>query len=395
MQLAKMTLLVSSLLMSLSLTAQDIKPEIVAEWAAIKYDIQNSKIKQTWEQSNIYDKAIMQGVKVDQNDNLYISTARWGGAEIPATLSKLKGSGRSAVLVPFPSEELNDVNNPQGLKAVLGFEIDRNNVMWILDQGHIAGQPTKEGDEKLILWDLNSNKEIQRYNFTEQDSSRKCSFLNDIVVDNDSNFAYITDSGIFCKPLAGGLIIYNQTKNQARRILSGSKFTNNEPHFFFNINGEPVSKDKPMLTGADGIALSGDKKTLYWTNLTGNTLYSIDTKILRDFSVPETEIRKHIRVVTSLPSNTDGMTADREGNLYMTGLTINGLMKRDAKTGEISRFFYDKNMVWPDTLSIGKNGELYVSSNNLHRKDLNYKNPETSNYKIWKLNINQKSYTSK
>ncbi|WP_439258451.1 L-dopachrome tautomerase-related protein [Lonepinella sp. BR2271] len=379
----------------LSVSASNLPAEIVAEWNAIKYEVKNPLIKSTWEKSQIYDKALMQGVKVDQNNHLYVSTARWAGSEIPATLSKLKGNGKSAVLVPFPSEELNDVNNPQGLKAVLGFEIDRNNVMWILDQGHIAGQPTKDGDEKLILWDLNTHKEISRYHFTEKDSSRTCSFLNDIVVDNDHQFAYITDSGIFCKPLDGGLIVYDQTKNQARRVLSGSKFTQNEPHFFFNINGEPVSKDQPMLTGADGIALSGDKETLYWTNLTGNTLYSIKTQILRDFSLPESEIEKHVKIVNLLPSNTDGMTADRAGNLYMTGLTINGLMKRDAKTGEISRLFYNQNMVWPDTLSIGNDGSLYVSSNNLHRNDLNYVDPPTTNYKIWKLTINQKPYTDK
>lgn len=395
MKISKITLLISLSIFSASVISQEMKAEIVAEWVALKYEVQDPQIRKTWEQSKIYDKAIMQGVKVDHNENLYVSTARWGGAEIPATLSILKGQGDSAVLVPFPSEEMNNVNNPKGLKAVLGFEIDRNNVMWILDQGHIAGQPTKEGDEKLILWDLNTNKEIQRYNFSEKDSSRKCSFLNDIVVDNDSKFAYITDSGIFCHPLDGGLIIYDQTKNKARRILSGTKFTTNEKNFFFNINGEPVSKNKPMLTGADGIALSGDKKTLYWTNLTGNTLYSIDTAVLRNFSIPETEIRKHIKIVASLPSNTDGMTADRVGNLYLTGLTINGLMKRDAKTGQISRLFYNKNMVWPDTLSISDKGELFVTSNNLHREDLNYKDPETSNYKIWKLEINQKSYTAK
>ena len=33
---------------------------------------------------------------------------------------------------------------------MLGFEIDRNDVMWILDQGHVAGAPSGPGDEKLI-----------------------------------------------------------------------------------------------------------------------------------------------------------------------------------------------------------------------------------------------------
>ena len=165
------------------------------------------------------------------------------------------------MLVPFPSEAMNDVGNPKGLKAVLGFEIDRNDVMWILDQGHIAGAPSGPGDEKLVLWDLKANKEIQRYEFTDADSDKKCSFLNDLVVDNDTGFAYITDSGIFCNPLHGGLIIYDSKANKARRILDQSLFTNNEPHFVFNIDNRTVLAKTPMLTGADGIALSGDKQS--------------------------------------------------------------------------------------------------------------------------------------
>ena len=78
-------------------------------------------------------------------------TARWGGPEIPATLSRLKKQGDEYKLVPYPSEEMNDIDNPKGLKAVLGFEIDRNNVMWIRDQGHVAGQPTEPGDGKTAL----------------------------------------------------------------------------------------------------------------------------------------------------------------------------------------------------------------------------------------------------
>lgn len=388
--------------LTLSLLATSViaapKLDVVAEWDSLPYQIKDNTIKQRWEKSDLYGKALMQGVKVDKQSELYVTTARWGGPEIPATLSKLKKTGNEYKLVPYPSEKMNDINNPKGLKAVLGFEIDRNNVMWILDQGHVAGQPTKPGDEKLVLWDINKNKEIQRYEFKDKDSSRKCSFLNDVAVDNDSGFAYITDSGIFCQPLDGGLIIYNSKTNEAKRVLSGTKFTNNEKNFFFNINGKPVLTNNPMLTGADGIALSGDKKTLYWTNLTGNTLYSIETAILQDFDRSEAEIQASVKAVTTLPSNTDGMTADRDNNLYMTGLTINGIMKRDAKTGDVTRLTHNDDMVWPDTLAWGPDNNLYISSNNLHTfvdGKMNFSNPKTSNFRIWKLSLNKKPYTSK
>lgn len=211
---------------------------------------------------------------------------------------------------------LNDVNNPKGLKAVLGFEIDRNDVMWILDQGHVAGAPSGPGDEKLIGWDLKTGKEVARYEFSEADCDRKCSFLNDVAVDNDAGVVYISDSGIFCSPLKGGLIV----AQKAKRVLSAPEFVNDEA-YTFQIHGRDVLKAKdgkpnPMKTGADGIALSGDKKTLYWTNLTGNRLLSLPTALIRDFGKTEDEVKKAVKVETTLPSNTDGITADRANNLY-------------------------------------------------------------------------------
>ena len=373
------------------------KLEIIAEWNSLPYKTEDQNTAKKWEQSDIYGKALIQGAKLDSEGNIYVSTARWAGAEIPATLSKLVKGKKGWELEPYPSSKFNDISSKLGLKAVLGFEIDRNDVMWILDQGHVAGK-MKEGDAKLILWDIKKEKELQRYTFSNQEADPKCSFLNDIAVDNDSGFAYITDSGIFCDPLHGGLIVYDSKNNKARRILDQHKFTNNEPHFFFNIDDRPVLKNGGMQTGADGIALSGNKNTVYWTNLTGNSLYSLDTDLLRDFSVNETILENAVRLETSLPSNTDGMTSDRAGNLYMTALSLDGLMKRDAKTGQLSRFVHHPEMNWPDTLAWGSDGSLYIVSNHLHvwvDGDMNFENPEIPNFRIWRIDNVGESYTKK
>lgn len=373
-------------------------PEIVAEWNTLPYSVKDEAIKSAWEGSEIYGKALIQGAKVDSAGNIYVSTARWGGTEIPATLSKLvpDASGGFA-LEAFPSEALNDIANAAGLKAVLGFEIDRNDVMWILDQGHVAGAPNAAGDAKLVLWDIKANKELQRYEFTDEEADAKCSFLNDIAVDNDTGFAYIADSGIFCDPLHGGLIVYDSNTNTVRRILDQSRFTNDEPNFFFNIDDRPVLKGGGMRTGADGIALSGDKQTLYWTNLTGNHLYSLPTELLRAFDTNETVIENAVDVAAVLPSNTDGMTADNAGNIYMTALSLDGVMKFDESTREVSRFVHHPEMNWPDTLAWGPEGALYIVSNHLHvwvDGDMDFENPAIPNFRIWKVPGVGQSYTT-
>ena len=72
------------------------------------------------------------------------------------------------------------------------------------------------------------------------------------------------------------------------------------------------------------------------------------------------------KVTPPLPSNTDGMTADRDGNVYMTALTLNGLLRLDGKTGQVSRFVFHPEMSWPDTLAWGPDGSLYVVANHLN-----------------------------
>jgi sugar lactone lactonase YvrE len=289
---------------------------------------------------------------------------------------------------------MNDVMNPEGLKSVLGFEIDRNNIMWILDQGHIAGEPSGLEDEKLILWDITKNKEIKSYIFSPEDSDKTSSFLNDIVVDNDTGFAYITDSGIYSDPLDGGLIIYDSQGNQARRIFDASSLTNDDPNFVFNMSNRPVTKNGEMRTGANGIALTGDKKTLYWTNEASNLLYSIPTVLLRDFSLPEATLKSAVKIMV-LPSNTDGLTSDRNNNIYLTALLLNGVLKLDTTTGRISRFVYHPEMVWPDTFAWHPDGSLYLLSNHLNLwvdDDMNFKDPEVPNFRIWRIPISAQPY---
>lgn len=377
--------------------------EVIAQWNRLTWDLGDPVAEKAFNENQDYKKAMLHGVKVDTQGNMYVSTARWGGPQVPATLSKLVKKEGQWVLQPFPNKAYNDINNPDGLKAVLGFEIDRNNIMWILDQGHIAGAPNKPGDAKLIGWDLTHNREIARYTFTNKEADFTCSFLNDVAVDNDAGVIYITDSGIMCHPLKGGLLVYNMRTNKVRRVLNAPEWVNDQPGFTFKIHGRDVLKYKDgqpnsMRTGADGIALSGDKKTLYWTNLTDNRLLRIPTATLRDPKLSETDLEKMIRVDSVLPSNTDGMTSDRKGNIYMTALTLNGLMKRDAYTGKVTTLLTNDDIAWPDTLSWGPGGTLYFTSNHLNLwadGDMNFDNPAVANFRIYRIQLNEKPYTAK
>lgn len=109
-------------------------------------------------------------------------------------------------------------------------------------------------------------------------------------------------------------------------------------------------------------------------------------------------MRKAVKVEATLPSNTDGMTADRAGNLYMTALGLNGVMKRDVKTGVVSTLVTSDDISWPDTLAWGPRGDLYLVSNHLHLwvdGDMDFDKPRVPNFRIYRMKLGATPYHAK
>jgi sugar lactone lactonase YvrE len=371
--------------------------EILFQWDHLSWDFQDYAMKKTFYEKEYFKGAMPAGFKTDSMGNFYLSVPRWNEG-IPATLNKVIMKDGKPILQAFPSWEMNKEGNPNALQSILGFEIDENDRMWILDQGHVMGAPSIDGSQKIVIWDLKTNTHINTIKIPDNISSYEASFLNDICVDNDSGFAYIADSGIFTDPLQGGLIIVNTKTNELRRVLHQHESTQDVKDYWFEIGGTKIWKDAPMRTGADGIALAADRKTLYWCPLTSRNLYCIETKIIQDFDTPQTEIEKAVIDLGSKGTNTDGMTADNKGRIWYTMLEGMGMGYYDPKTNSMNKFVSDKRMVWVDTPQIDNKGYILFSTNQLHflnKEELDYNKPD--NLIIWKAYIGDdvKSYLIK
>jgi len=362
------------------------KYDILFQWKYLEYDLPEP-MAQEYIDKEYYKGAMPAACKVDSQGTYYLSVPRWDEG-LPATLSTLVEKDGKVLLRPFPSLELNEPGNPAALQSVLGFEIDESDVMWILDQGHIMGAPSIDGAQKIVRWDLRKNQLVDVIPIPSDISDYVASFLNDIVVDNETGFAYIADSGIFTDPLQGGLIVVNARTKELRRVLHQHESTQDEAGFWFEIDGTKVWKDTPMRTGADGIALSGDRQTLYWCPLTGRNLYSLPTALLRDFSTPEEELEKAVVDLGSKGTNTDGMVADNQGRVWFTMLEAMGMGYFDSATGEMTRYVTDPRMIWVDTPQITPAGDLIFSTNRLHfigKRELDYDDPD--NLIVWKAEL--------
>jgi hypothetical protein len=368
--------------------------EIIFHWAHLDWVFENEKMEGEFRRNEYWKGAMPAGFKIDAEGNYYLSVPRWAPG-IPATVNKVVMVDGAPKLTAYPSWEMNAIGDPAALQSVLGWEIDELGRAWFLDQGHIEGEPCIDGAQKIVCWDLRRNELIESIPVPHEIASYQASFLNDLVVDNKNGFVYIADSGIFSDPLEGGIIIYNMRTKELRRVLHKHVSTQDVPGYWFKIMGKLVWKDRPMRTGADGIALAADRKTLYWCPLTARNLYAIDTAYVQNYETPHPDIEAAVQDLGDKGTNTDGMGADNRGLIYYTMLEGQGIGIYDPGEQSYRPFVTDERMIWVDGMTFDNKDYLIFNSNRLHELfggDLDWS--ESYNLIVWKAFLGEgvKSY---
>ncbi|MGH6643863.1 MAG: L-dopachrome tautomerase-related protein, partial [Bradyrhizobium sp.] len=312
------------------------------------------------------------GIHFDAKGIAYVSTPRLVSAAAPATLSILDTRAETgpARLTAFPSRQGNvvDAAPERSLRNVLGFYVDRRNGwLWALDMGFVAGEAeSPAGSQKVLVLDLKSGRTVKRIAL-DGVADRRASFLNDIVVDERRRVAYISDSGSRSAPNNKvGLIVVDFATGAARRVLDRDPSLQVEPGVKVISHGADVWPGNPLLIGINGIALSPDSRTLYWTVTTGTRARAIPTAVLRKAGSTEEQISASIQDLGAVGGNTDGIVTDAIGNLYITDVTRDGIVKYDPRTKAMSLIASDEDVHWPDTPAIQPGGDLIFTSSALN-----------------------------
>jgi sugar lactone lactonase YvrE len=342
--------------------------EILFHWPHLDWLFDDPQAEAEFRAGEYWKGAMPAGVKLDRHGTYYVSVPRWE-AGIPATVNRIEFVDGRPMLAAYPNWEMNRAGDPAALQSVLGWEIDEQGCAWFLDQGHIQGAPCADGAQKIVCWNMERNTLLDSIPIPDHIASYQASFLNDLVIDNANGFIYIADSGIFSDPLQGGLIVYNRRTRELRRVLHQHASTQDLPGYWFEIAGKKVWRDRPMRTGADGIALSADRRTLYWCALTGRNLYALETRYLQDFSIPHAEIEAAVQDLGDKGTNSDGMGADNRGAIYYTMLEGQGIGVYNPAGGSGRAFrtlFSDPRMVWVDGLTFDNEGNIIFNNNRLH-----------------------------
>lgn len=337
-----------------------------------------------------YD-AMPTGVTVSEQGRLFVNFPQWGD-NAPFSVGEI----RDGKVVPYPDQAINTPDQKAPAKHFISVQsvvADGQGRLWVLDTAAPKFSAPQPGGAKLVAIDFKSNKVVKTLVFPAN-VILPSTYVNDMRFDfrtGKEGTVYVTDSSVSGP---GAIIVMDISTGKATRRLDGDVSTSADKRFIPTVEGEAMlargadGTAKPFGVASDGIALSPDGQTLYFSPLSSRHLYAVPTRLLRDEHVTEAQLSAAVLDMGEKGAS-DGLEADANGAVYASDYEHNGIRKRLAD-GTWQTIVHDPRAIWPDTLSIGPDGYLYFTANQLNRqagfhggKDL-----RTKPYSLFRVKIN-------
>ena len=254
--------------------------------------------------------------------------------------------------VPWP-----DLDHQKTFGRVLGIRIDQQNRLWALDTGnHGLNVP------KVTAWDLKNGKLLREIKF-DRSIAGLGSDYNDLQVSPDGETLYIVDSSFFRHKPA--IIVVDLKTGSSRRVLDNHPSVKPDRYI-------PIVRDRKMeiyglvalRPGVDSVALSRDGKWLYYSPITSEHLYRISTDALKNSSLSDVQLAD---LVETLPVKTmsDGISIDDQNRVYIADPEHSALHRYMPETGKIETLVQSDQLRFPDGLSFGPDGWIYMTASAL------------------------------
>ena len=253
--------------------------------------------------------------------------------------------------VPYPS----GAEQAELFDTVLGVSIDRFNRLWTIDHGNHGLRPAR-----IVAIDLDTNVVIREQQFSPEIAPAG-SFLQDLQVSADGRTIVIADASFWRKSPA--IVVYDVETGDARRVLESHESVSAEKYMIRSQDREMefLGGIVSLRGGIDGIALGPE--WLYYGAISGSGLYRVRLSDLRNESLPPGQLANRVERFSDKPLS-DGMSIDVEGNIYITDVEHSSVFVVGPDR-ELETLIQSRHIRWPDALSFGPDGYLYLADSAL------------------------------
>ena len=265
------------------------------------------------------------------------------GGDPPIAVAELVG-GKP---VPYPDQAFQ-----ARYQSVLALRIDRQGRLWALDYAHYGwGQP------RLLAFELDSGALVHEYDFPSEVAGL-LSMVNDFQVDPAGEKIYIAESNpIRQKP---ALIVYDIANQTSRRLLERHASVRAKDYVLETPDRRILVFGLfPLRIGVDSIALDKRGEWLYYGPVSGDRLHRIATRDLNDTALDDDALGARVENFGPKPLS-DGLSMDVEDNVYLTD-PEHGAILALGPDRSLRTLVKDPRLRWPDGLSFGPDGWLYVT----------------------------------
>lgn len=328
------------------------------------------------------------GISVSESNRIFVNFPRWTEDNAISVAELADGQ-----LKPYPDEEWNAWRNARKDElpardhwvCVQSVVADGRGSLWVLDPAAPAQAHMVPDGPKLVRIDLASDKVTQVIPFDERVAPQG-SYLNDVRFSNDGKHAYITDSGV-----RGALLVVDIGAGKAVRVLDGHPSTQMKQGLDVAADGKVLRRPdgRGVEFSADGIALSGDGRYLYWQAIKGDQLYRIPTAALLGAGLRGEDVAGQVEPYGFNGVNDGLLIARGTEHMYLTSVQDDAIKMRDLAEGPQGQpriVVQDERLRWPDTFGQGPDGTIYVTTS--HIQDSAFFKPEAPAAlptQLWKL----------
>lgn len=304
------------------------------------------------------------GIAPARDGRIFLSFPRLDHTPAPVTLAELV----DGEAVPFPDEMVNTIDPSDAqhrFVSVHGIALGPGNRLLALDSGATSLERCDPHAAKILVIDLDRDAIVHGIRFREE-VCLPTSYLNDLVIDytrGKAGYAYISDSS---PSGPNGIVVVDLDSGSSWRHLTGhpSVRGSQRPGFGIATESGPIA----MRIGIDGIALSPDGRTLWWTPLGSYDLYSIDTDIIAEPHVDPKQVERHVKHYPARDFASDGLDCDREGRVYFTDVTHGTVQRFIPGESRYEKLLHgERFMIWPDAVKLGPDRLLYITDTQVNR----------------------------